>query len=101
MRRHNGLPGNLDTASRRRELKAVIHAAQIITLDTPLRQRREPVTAAIRERGDAAVRLAIEHDWFSEHGARHRALARKMMAPAGDIPAIVQKHLPSPPRVAG
>jgi hypothetical protein len=50
------------------------------------------MTATVFERGDIAVILAIEDDRLTYDRGGHRAIARKMMAPAGDTPAIAQKH---------
>src|SRR6516165_522381 len=61
------LARHLDALARRREFEAVIHAAQIVTLDAPARQRRQPVAAAVFQRRHTTIGLAVEHDRLAEY----------------------------------
>src|SRR5262249_50546826 len=95
-RRNDLLLWNLDTLSRRCKLQPVVHAPQIIALSAPARQWRQAMTAAILQRHDTSITLAVEHDRLTQYCARHKRVGGKMVAPARDIPTVAQKHISLP-----
>jgi len=90
------LAWNLNALAGRREFQPVIHESQIIALDAPARQRRQPVAATVFERHHTAIGLAVERDRLAQYRARHQAVGGDIVTPARYVPAVAQEHHRSP-----
>jgi hypothetical protein len=93
--RDERLSRNLDAASVRGELHAVIHAAQIVLLQASLRQGCEPVTAAVFQRNDRAVGLPVQYQWLVDDRAGQQRVAGDIIRPRGHVTGIADPHGPS------
>jgi len=70
----------------------MIHAADIVLLLAPDRQRRKPMATPILERSKMPVALAVKNDRLVEEGNGHDIIAAEVRRPTGHIPTIAQKH---------
>ena len=86
-RRHLLSPWGIDALAAGVELQAVIVAAYAVALEAALRQRRATVAAAVLERNQLTVGLAVDHDRDAADRAGE-ALGRDLMVPSDDIPGV-------------
>src|SRR5271170_1838294 len=73
------------------KLKPMIFADEVVAFKGAFRQRQQTVRAAIFKRTQCAIRLAVEHNWFTANRASKRS-AFDFMVPSRGVPAILQEH---------
>ncbi len=90
-RRDGVLAGDLDADAGPVELQAVVHAAQVVAFEPPVRQGGEAMAAFVRQRGQAGGG-AVEDDGLVDDRARDDLAQPELVVPGRDIPAIAHKH---------
>src|SRR5690606_38199892 len=85
---YRAVAGNLDAATIRSELQAVIHAAYVVAFEASERKWRMAMPALVGHRREFAIRLAVKQYRPLDDGDAEQAVYRQFMAPGGHIPAV-------------
>src|SRR5690606_17674905 len=78
------------------EQETMVHTAHRVTLVAPDGQGRAAMAATVVEGVQHALRIAPEQYALAANGAREQVALRYFVIPGGHVPAILDKHFPSP-----
>jgi hypothetical protein len=80
----------------------MVHAAEVVTLKAPHRERGEAMAASVLKRDRGTVAGAVNNDGLVQDADGRERFGGEVTAPSGGIPAIAKEHenlLGSRPRV--